>query len=325
LVPSAYASWQLRPDIWVGLSVNAPFGLSVNFPNVWAGRNYAADTSLKTYNFTPSVAVRVNNWLSVGAGVQIMYATAGLTTGLPLFLTTATIDGHGWAFGATAGITITPGPNTTIGLGWRSGLNLDIDGSLSLSSPLPASTPGSVSTTVKLPDTVTLGVRQKVNDQFTLMGTIEWANWSRIGTSAVNGAAGPALILGAPVTLPFEYSDGWFFSLGGEYAYSDKLTLRAGIGYEISPITDRVRTPRLPDNDRIWTSVGLSYQAFANLWVDLAYTHIFVDDTPIAVGPGNPWFNGVIVYNGTVNSSVDIVSLGLRYRFNPPPPALITK
>ena len=32
LVPAAYYTWQFRPDMWFGLSVNSPFGLSVSFP-----------------------------------------------------------------------------------------------------------------------------------------------------------------------------------------------------------------------------------------------------------------------------------------------------
>ena len=31
-LPAGYTSYQLSPDIWVGLSINAPFGLSENFP-----------------------------------------------------------------------------------------------------------------------------------------------------------------------------------------------------------------------------------------------------------------------------------------------------
>ena len=77
LVPAAYYSWQFRPDMWLGMSVNSPFGLSVRFPDAWAGRDYAAGSSnLKTYNATPSFAYRINDWISVGAGVQIQYAKA---------------------------------------------------------------------------------------------------------------------------------------------------------------------------------------------------------------------------------------------------------
>ena len=34
-----------RPDMWLGMSVNSPFGLSVGFPDTWAGREYAAGSS----------------------------------------------------------------------------------------------------------------------------------------------------------------------------------------------------------------------------------------------------------------------------------------
>ena len=34
LVPAAYYTWQIRPDMWIGMSVNSPFGLSVGFPDI---------------------------------------------------------------------------------------------------------------------------------------------------------------------------------------------------------------------------------------------------------------------------------------------------
>jgi long-chain fatty acid transport protein len=328
LVPSMYGSWQVAANVWVGMSITSPFGLSVNFPDVWAGRNYAQNTTLRTYNATPSVAVRVNEWLSIGAGIQIMYAKAdlysGLTFGAPFGATHLNINGDGWGFGGMVGLTVTPAPGTVIGLGWRSAVDLDIDGVLGLSAPLPLSTPGAVSTTLKLPDIVTLSARHQVNPALTLLGTVEWSNWSRIGTSNVN-----ATVLGTPVALPFQYSDGWFFAFGAEYAYTPNTTLRAGFAYEISPITDRVRTPRLPDNDRFWLSVGLSQRLPGNFLLDVAYSHLFVDNTSINIAPGsgNPWFNGVVSYVGTVDAHVDIISIGLRYQFNAPPaaPVLFTK
>jgi long-chain fatty acid transport protein len=323
-VPAGYASWQLNPSVWLGLSLNAPFGLSVSFPDLWAGRNYAGDSSLRTYNATPSLAVKVNEWLSVGVGVQIMYGKADLDTGLlPVAGSHANVSGNGWAYGFTAGITATPTPTTKIGLGWRSALDLDVDGTLTVIPVVAATTALPVSTKVRLPDIVTLGIRQQLNPAWTVMGTVEWSNWSRIGTSNITTAAG-----GVATTLPFQYSDGWFFSAGAEYAWSPQLTLRGGLGYEVSPITDRVRTPRLPDNDRIWTSIGMSYKVTTNFTLDLGYSHLFMKDTSINITPtsGNPWFAGV-PYVGTATSNFDMISLGLRYRFAPPAaePVLVRK
>jgi long-chain fatty acid transport protein len=338
LVPSSYFTYQFNPDLWLGLAVNSPFGLSAHFPDLWAGRNYGANSStLKSYNAAPSLAYRFNDWISVGIGAQIQYAKVTLNQGLlaiipppPPLLPTAqfffpdvTLHGDGWAFGLTAGVTITPTPTTTIGIGYRSALNQKIDGSLVLTSPLAPFSNGAVHTTVDLPDVVSLGVRQRVTPQLTLLGTAEWSNWSRIGTSNILQASGaPALIMGNPVKIAFEYRDGWFFSLGGEYQCSDRLTLRSGVAYEISPVTDQVRVPLVPDNNRVWASIGASWQVWKGFSFDLAYSHIWVKDPSINVSlaSGNPQFTGV-TYIGDSKAHVDILSLALVYRWGAPEPA----
>ena len=74
------------PNLWLGMSLNSPFGLSVGFPESWVGRDFAAgDTSLRTYNAAPSIAYQINNWISVGVGVQIQYAKASLQHGVSVF------------------------------------------------------------------------------------------------------------------------------------------------------------------------------------------------------------------------------------------------
>lgn len=325
LVPAGYLSWQVNPNLWLGLSLNTPFGLSVTFPDLWAGRDYAANnTNLKSYNFTPSIAYKINDWISVGAGVQVQYAKATLNRGYTLagpIFGDVTLSGNGWAYGFTAGATLSPTPTTTVGIGYRSALNQDIDGDLTLTGLLAPFSNPNVSTTLNLPDMVSLGVKQKIGPQWSLLGTIEWTNWSRIGTATVN-----TLVAGTPVQVHFDYDDGWFFALGAEYQWTPQLAVRGGIGYEKSPITDSVRIPLLPDNDRVWLSVGATYNLTPALALDFAYSHLFVKSTPINVTLGNPSFDGV-AYVGTVDSHVDIISAALKYRWDAPPAktALITK
>ena len=335
LVPAGYFSYQINPKLWLGMSINSPFGLSVGFPDSWAGRYYAELSSLKSYNATPTIAYQINNWISVGAGVQIQYAKADLSSGLPinnLGATTggvgnlATINGNGWGYGFTAGVTLTPTPTTSIGIGYRSAINQKINGTLTMppggfAFAAPSSTPGSVNTTINLPDIVSIGFRQRLTQQWMLLGTVEWSNWSRIGTSNVYQDNGnPALVATKVLKVPFEYSDGWFYSLGAEYQWNPQLALRAGVGFEKSPITDAVRTPRLPDNDRTWLSVGATYQWTPKMSLDFAYSHLFVKSTHVDVSAasGNPGFTGV-TYIGDVSAHVDIVSVALKYRFDDPP------
>lgn len=327
-VPSSYTTYQFNDKLWVGMSINAPYGLSVSFPNRWAGAGYAQDTDLKTYTFGPSAAYKINDWISIGAGVQVQYMKAQYeqfqTAG-----TDFTISGSGWAFGWTAGVTFTPFAGTDIGFGYRSAVNQKLEGNISNGVGLTST--GAAELTVDLPDVATLSIRQRIGQSFTLMGTVEWSNWSRIGTASVFQASGAPATgpTGLAITLPFQYDDGWFYSVGGEYVVQPNLTLRAGVGFEKSPVVDNVRTPRLPDNDRYWFSVGASYKPaeFPGLVFDLAYTYIDVVDThiDISAASGNPWLNATGTYIGDVNANVHIFSVGARYKFPEPQKALITK
>ena len=157
---AAYTAMRLNDRLWLGFSLNSPFGLSVGFQNPnWAGAFYGESSTLKTYNASPSVAYKVTEWLSVGVGFQAQYAQANLeasAVGLPLaFLSAATVNlaqltGDGWGFGYTAGVTVTPTAWTQIGLGYRSAIDQSINGSFTTNGF--GRTPAPIATTVKLPE-----------------------------------------------------------------------------------------------------------------------------------------------------------------------------
>ena len=160
-----------------------------------------------------------------------------------------------------------------------------------------------------LPEMVSASFRQRVTDAFTLMGTAEWTNWSRFGTFTVVND-----ITGLPATfLPFEYEDGWYFALGGEYEWNDQWTLRAGAAWEISPIDDQTRAIRLPDDDRLWLSIGGSYDWNERLKLNFGYSFITTFDTKIHIIPGNPVFIPPVTYSADVDANVHILSVGLKY------------
>ncbi|HWK95275.1 MAG TPA: outer membrane protein transport protein [Pseudolabrys sp.] len=327
VVPSSYISYQFSDRLWLGMAVNAPFGLGVNFPSPWGGTGnfYAQDTNAATYNFNPNIAYKLTDWLSVAVGFQAQYMWVNFQNAQGLNGPNLTLNGTGWGYGFTAGVTITPTASTTIGIGYRSALNNKIDGTLS--GGIGASTNGAINTTVNLPDILTIGLRQGITDRLTVMAGYEWSNWSRIGTPRILQSSGAAALgpTAAPITLPFQYEDGHFYSIGAEYKLDPAWTIRAGLGFEKSPITDRERTPRLPDNDRTWYSAGLSWKpAFMpGLNLDLGYSYIDVKNTPINVVAGNGWFNGLAPYVGSVDTHIHIISVGARYQFGVKEPARV--
>jgi long-chain fatty acid transport protein len=106
-----------------------------------------------------------------------------------------------------------------------------------------------------------------------------------------------------------------------DYRLNDRLILRAGVAYEESPIDTEIRSTRLPDNDRIWASIGASYQWNDKLSFDVAYTHIFSKETDIRILPGHQDFEG-LQYLADVDSAVDIISAAVRYRWDDPKVAI---
>lgn len=335
-VPATYSSWQVTEKLWLGMSINSPVGLAVTFPGNWAGTGYGQSASVRTLNASPSLAYKINDMISVSAGVQIQWMSVGynqFTTPAAPTANMAIIGGSGYGYGFTLGATITPMPGTVIGIGYRSAINQKISGTLTTSAVLPLTTTGDVNTTLNLPDQLSIGLRQRFLDRWTFLAGFEFANWARIGTATINQSSGaPATLGGTAITLPFQYSNGYFYSVGLEYAALPNLTLRTGIAYEKSPITDSVRTPRLPDNDRMWYSIGATYQApQRGLSFDVGYSYIDVKSTPINLGPGsgNPWTNSSGVYVGSVSANIHIFSVAARYQWDAPVratrTALITK
>jgi long-chain fatty acid transport protein len=345
-VPASYYTYGFNDWLTFGLALNSPFGLNTKAGPLWAGMFYGTESDVFSLNANPTVAVKINDWLSVGVGVQIQYLKVKLQSAFPgsgsvppfgpLLPDILRIDGDSWDFGFTAGLTLTPWAGTVIGLGYRSRIDHDIQGDIfrpAFLLPVPPAVLAvpaafvNFEATVPLPDIAMASIRQRITDTITLMASVEWQNWSRLGTIPVATVpAGP--ILGVPTALAFEWRDGWLFSVGGEYQWTPNMALRAGVAFERSPIDDTTRGVRLPDNDRVWLSAGATYNWSSRLALELGYSHIFAArDTTINLVPGNPTFNPALgTFIGDVNANVDIISVGLRYRFLPSAPApVITK
>ncbi len=253
-----YGTYQVSKDLWVGVGINSPFGL-VSKPEdtSYTGSYLGITTKLLTINTNPTIAYRIAPGITVGAGVQIEWAQAKLQfrTG-PGSTDIAQFRGDDWAFGGTAGILFEPAAGTSIGLGYRSQLTHDLNGSLNGGGGfvVPSFSNLPAASTLNLPDLVTLSLRQSLAPDMRLLGTVEWTNWSRFKEVAVTSPA-------PTITEQANWNDGWFFSVGGEYDYSPLLTLRSGVAYEISPIQDPTqRFTSIPDNNRVWLSIGASYK-----------------------------------------------------------------
>ena len=304
-VPSGYAAYRLSDRVALGVAINAPFGLSTKYDgdSILNRTGVAGTSEVLSLNVNPALSVEATDWLALALGVQVQYFDVRLTRQALGPLGISTLKGDDVGFGFTAGITVTPLPGTEIGLGYRSFIDHELDGTLKTANA------GDFDVTydgVNLPDIVTLGVRQRITDRVRVMAGAEWSNWSRFDTVEVEG--GPA-----PIDLAFDYDDGWFFSVGGEFDVTQRATVRAGMGYELSPIDDDVRSYRIPYNDGLQLSAGASYRYDERLSLDLAYGFVAVEDMDIrAGGAGGPDANGP--FSGRADERAHYISAAIKVK-----------
>ena len=282
-VPVGYLSHRLSERLWLGLGINAPFGLVVDYEDDFFARYDSRRSELRTYNAQPSVAYRVDDRLSVGFGLSIQYVEAELTNALPQPDPAAgdgfsRVAGDDVSLGWNAGLAYEVG-GTRLGVHFRSGIDHEIRGDFTiedLAGPLAAANgERDARAQLRLPSVASIGIRQAIGPDLRLLAGASWYNWSVFET--IDATDGGDLLLSSEQG----YRDTFDISVGGEYDVSEALTLRAGFKWDETPTGDRLRTTRVPDGDRYWATAGLTWRtgrfAFA-----ASYAHIFVDASTIA-------------------------------------------
>jgi long-chain fatty acid transport protein len=66
-------------DLSVGIGLTVPFGLETDYQPDWVGRYAALRTKLTTFDIQPSIAYRFLDRISIGAGLDVQYASARLS------------------------------------------------------------------------------------------------------------------------------------------------------------------------------------------------------------------------------------------------------
>lgn len=338
-VPNLAARMRLSRDWALGLVIYAPWGLSTDYEDGWAGRYHALKSELLTVDITPTISYQISDSFAVAAGVQIQYAKGSLGNAIDigtlgaLFSVpgavpgaqdgSALFDADGWGVGFTLGAMAEPVEGVTIGLSYRSAVSHTLDGPLDFTldtAGVGAAISGATGlfldtdaeTAITTPDRISVGARVRLSEQWTALGELDWTNWSRFRELRIV----PDNPLQPDDVTVAEWEDSWFGSVGLEYQPDDRWTLRAGAGIDQSPIPDATRNPRIPDADRTWVSIGFTVQATESLSLSASYAHLFLPDEPIALNvtqPGNALRGNL---EGSGEAGANFFGLQLSYRTN---------
>ena len=319
-IPSFYASAQVSDRVWVGVGVNSPFGVASGYEDDFFGRFDAVQADLLTFNVQPSVAVKLTENLSLGGGIDIQYIDTTLVNALPNLSPTApdgrfAIEGDDISFGFNVGALFKAGP-LRFGAHYRSQVEHTLEGPLEISGlagPLaPQNGTFDATTPITMPDIATLSVAIDPGGKWRGYATARHYDWSDFDRIDFIAPGFP------PTSSPQNYEDTMSIAAGGEYDFSDKLTLRAGTMWDESPVGDTFRSTRVPDGDRLWASAGATYRLTDHMAVNLAYSHVFVSSEPIArqtvFYPGTP-AHTIVVTRSNSTGDADVLAFSLSTRF----------
>lgn len=311
-VPNLNISTDLGRGVYIGLGIGAPFGLKTQYEVPWAGAAQSTLFDIKTYNANPSVAYKVNDKLSIGAGVNYQQLEAeyqrqaSTLSAFSLSQDTVTLQAQGHAWGWNAGFLFTPSENMKLGFSYRSRLRYHLKGDLKAGGPTAALLAGSVgnaSTNLTLPDTYIFSVAQKLGDKWEMLGDVSRTRWSSVQDIIIvrDNSTTPAQVLNA------NFRDTWRVALGTNYALNDSWKLKTGIAYDqgVAKGAD-YRLASLPDNDRMWFSLGTQWAATKAVTVDLGASYlkirnagIYNDQRSTNRGLVNGSYNGNVWIFGT--------------------------
>jgi long-chain fatty acid transport protein len=331
VVPNFYYSRKVSDRFTVGIGVNAPFGLATEYDKNWVGRYHAVRSDLMSININPSVAYKVTDQLSVGAGFSAQYidaelssaidfGLAGIKLGIPGLLPQQNdgfvkLKGDSWGVGYNLGLLYEFTKNTRVGVSYRSRIEHTLEGDADFSGvPTPLS-PGyrdcDIEADVTLPDSLSISFFHQFNPQWMIMADFTWTNWSLFDELRVK-FDNP---LQADNVTVEKWQDSYRYSLGASYMPDKNWTIRIGTAYDTTAVPSaKYRTPRIPDADRIWAALGVSYRISNMFGFDIGYAHLFINDPEINKTPtGYDLTRGGL--KGTYDAHIDIVSAQLTMNF----------
>lgn len=272
-----YFTHKLSDTIVAGFGFFSAYGLGTAWPPAYPLRHIAVSSTMNTFFFNPTLSIKLNDDLSLGAGISYIYSTLSLELVRPVgeYEVPLSLGTTGRSWGMNAGV-LYRGEDFSFGFIWRGGFKVQHRGDVTLdASHLPPSlqvilpAQGIASTMLMFPHLFGIGVSSILGDNLTLAVDIHYALWSVYEKQT----------LSIDFSSPFpdeehENSANWknaFAVRGGiEFWTNKNLALRTGVLYDQTPQPRATMDPFLPDADRVALTGGLGLRK-GSLAVDIAY------------------------------------------------------
>ena len=309
-----------------GIAVYTPYGSTLKYENGWEGRFALSEITLRAVYVQPTVSYALTPQLSVGAGLMILAAGSvnlQRVIALPSAEGSIELDGQTkTGFGVNAGIFFKPSDKLSVGLSYRSKIDATVeDGNVTVVNPIAALQSRFVGNKFRavlpLPATFNVGIGLMPTEKLTIGLDVNLTKWSAYRALRFDFSKDgqPAQVgTGTFSESKRSYEDALTFRLGGQYKVTDKLALRVGGAYDMSPVKDGYVTPETPDNNRVIGTAGVGYNITENFGLDASFMfQAILKRTQTEADLLNNGTTDRVA--GTYRTNISIPGIGLRYNF----------
>jgi long-chain fatty acid transport protein len=308
-----------------GLGATAPYGLSTDWADDSFSKNVSTESNVTMYNINPAIAYKVNDYFSIGIGIDYFLAdiskykrTTDALGGGNFHLK---VDDEG--LGYNVGILVKSAERHRIGISYRSEIDLEYEGTANLdglAGVYNAIFGGSTYSTKlrsdsTIPRSIAAGYAYQPDDRWTIEADIEWTDWACVEEEMLtypdesNALRLAVLNDGNPVSR--DWNDVFAYGIGAEYKATDRLRLRCGALYEENPIPSANLDTALPDSDKYGFTLGLGY-LFKTVKIDVAYSFLTYLDREVTNDVG---LNTGSNIDGTYKAYVNIFAVNFTYKY----------
>jgi len=256
-LPQVYYTFTPRTlPLSFGLGVYAPFGLGMEWADDVPFRQLTIDSDLKYLTANPVVAWKINDQLSLGAGLMVNYGEATLTRGLlqpgspSIPGARIEFEGDDTGVGFNAGLRWQPAERHAFGIAYRAESQLNFEGTATANFPATASQGASAE--FQFPQIITVGYSFRPTPRWNLEVNVDWTDWDSLNTVTFNFDDGSS------VPDVYNWKSSFMIMTGASYAFGDNWTVSGGYTFSENSVPDEWFKPGIPDSDRHIFNLGVS-------------------------------------------------------------------
>lgn len=314
---AGYYVYRATDQLRLGIGGLSYFGLGLNYGDNWVGRYRVEKDAFITASFVPSLAYRINDWLSVGALLNIMYAYLKTDTAVNNLVGPdgqASYKDSNTGVGGGFGIMIEPTDATRFGVTYYSPVALHFKDTPSFSGLGlvwdKLLTGRQLELNFTIPQWIMVSGYHQITNDLAIMANFGWQNWSQFGD--VDVALQFDRLGTQNATANLNMKNTWHGALGMQYRLAKPWLLSLGVAYDSSPMSTADRPPSLP-LDQTWrAATGIQYDWNQNLTLGFAYEYINGGSASISKTGG--LLVGDLVGDYSPNM-INVVNVNLIYKF----------